>query len=84
MQGEGTWIWFEDEVRGPFPTWEVELVASKCRHILVCDRNGRWVRYGDWDRQSVTGVRPAPPPPFRRFALALSRAVFRRLLRIHH
>jgi len=84
MQGNGAWIWFENEVRGPYPPWEVELVASKCRHFLVFDRDGRWVRYGDWDRQPVPGARPAPPPPVRRFSLGLSRLLFRRLLRVHH
>jgi len=82
MQGEGAWIWFEDEVRGPYPTWEVELVASKCRHFLVCDSDGRWVRYAEWDRRPVSV--PQPPPPLRRFALAASRTLFRRLLRVHH
>ena len=84
MQDRGAWIWFEDEVRGPYPAWEVELVASKCRHFLVFDGKGRWVRYGEWDRQSHSDAPPSPPAAWRRWLLAASRAVFRRLLRVHH
>ncbi len=84
MHERGAWIWFENEVRGPYPAWEVELVASKCRHFLVFDGRGRWVRYRDWDRGTACDTPPLPPGPWRRLALAVSRALFRRVLQVHH
>lgn len=84
MADSGSWIWFEDEVRGPYPAWEVQLIASKCRHFLIFDRQGRWVRYGDWDRHSAAGDRPERPSALTRLGLALSRTLFRRILQVHH
>ena len=85
-ESNGNWIWFLGRVLGPFPAWEIALLASKSRYFLVCDRHRRWLRYRDWDRHLSDIVDSPPAPPRLRVTVLLKirHLVIRRILRLYH
>ena len=80
------WIWFRGRMLGPYLPWEVSLVLSKCRSVLVFDPAQGWMTPRGWNpgSTSVPVARPRSPSIASRARLWIWHRVFRRLLRLYH
>ena len=80
------WIWFQGRVHGPYFPWEVSLVHSKLRSILIYDAEQGWVGYRAWDSHSASDLRACPEAPSQsiRVSLRFRHLLLRRMLGLCH
>lgn len=80
------WIWFQDRVHGPYFPWEVFLVHSKSRRILIYDAEQGWVGYRAWDSYFASDLRACPEAPSQltRASLRFRHLLLRRVLGLFH
>lgn len=87
MEARATnWIWFQGRMHGPYFPWEVFLVHSKFRRILIYDAEQGWVVYraGDSHTASDPLARPEAPSQSARTTLRLRHLLLRRMLGLCH
>ena len=87
MKGDlPVWVWFRGKVLGPFLPWEVELMYSKARDILLYSNTRGWIKKEEWQISDQTQEigRPEEPTDGKQRWFSLVYHFKRRVLGLFH
>jgi|GEM_PF-1971703 len=80
------WVWFRGAVIGPFPPWEVDLMYSKARDLLLFSETRGWIKKTDWGEADRTTLKGPPKGPVKseQLRFSLQYHIRRRVLGLFH